>query len=95
MVEWSYGLLKRKDQRAFRTLGIFVGGFSAETAIPLLAEDSNDADAIDSLEPLVARSLVCPAGGERPRYRMPEILRRFALDRRDEIIDLARSNLRR
>jgi predicted ATPase len=32
VVDWSYGLLSEDEQRFFRTLGIFAGGFTVEAA---------------------------------------------------------------
>ena len=32
VVDWSYGLLSEDEQRFFRALGIFAGGFNAEAA---------------------------------------------------------------
>src|SRR5712672_4868398 len=32
VVDWSYGLLSENEQRFFRALGIFAGGFTVEAA---------------------------------------------------------------
>ncbi len=59
VVEWSYGLLSEDEQRFFRALGIFAGGFTVEAAAAV-DMDANMAriDSIDRLADLVAKSLV-------------------------------------
>src|SRR6266568_6113914 len=59
VVEWSYGLLSEDEQRFFRALGIFAGGFTVDAAAAV-DMDANMAriDSIDRLADLVAKSLV-------------------------------------
>jgi predicted ATPase/DNA-binding winged helix-turn-helix (wHTH) protein len=77
---WSHGLLTPEQQAAFRQLGVFVGTFTLEMAVEVIAVPGLDAvDAIDLLAELVDRSLVAVDATEPPRYRLLETGRLFAL----------------
>ena len=77
-VEWSYQLLGRGEQAAFRALGVFAGTFDAQAAAAVAPRLS-----VDVLARLVEKSLLTvvdsPAG--RTRYRLLEPMREYALDR--------------
>ncbi len=78
-VDWSYDLLADTEQRVFRRLAAFVGGFSLDAAEFVCAGDSIDAsETFDVLSILVDRSLVVaePTGGET-RYRLLETMREY------------------
>ena len=85
-LEWSYGLLEEAEQKVFRMLGVFVGGFSLKLAQQVVVDDTLDAwTVIDVLGSLVDRSLVIADGGsdetdELPRYRLLETPRSYALE---------------
>ncbi|APW37930.1 hypothetical protein RD110_12630 [Rhodoferax koreense] len=85
-LEWSYGLLEPAEQKVFRMLGVFVGGFSLKLAQQVLLDDTLDAwTVIDVLGSLVDRSLVIadgetPEADEIPRYRLLETPRSYALE---------------
>ncbi len=86
VVDWSYGLLSWDDQLFFRALGIFSGGFSVE-AVAAMAGNAAAAgiDAIDRLADLVAKSLVvADLGGARPRFRLLDTTRAYAIEKLDE-----------
>jgi predicted ATPase len=86
VLNWSYGLLSEDEQQFFRALGIFAGGFTVEAAAAG-AVDAADArvDAIDRLANLVAKSLVVADGsGARPRFRLLDTTRAYAIERLDE-----------
>ena len=82
VVDWSYGLLSEDQQRFFRALGIFAGGFNAEAAAAVAIDASTPANAIDRLADLVAKSLiVADVSGTGPRVRLLDTIRAFALEK--------------
>lgn len=78
-IAWSHDLLGECDQRLFRRLGVFVGGFTLEAAEAVAGEGS---DVLAGVRTLVAASLVHPmeAVGDEPRFTMLETIREFALE---------------
>jgi predicted ATPase/DNA-binding winged helix-turn-helix (wHTH) protein len=86
VVDWSYGLLSQDEQRFFRALGIFAGGFPAEAAAAIAMEAATaGADAIDQVADLVAKSLVvADASGAKPRFRLLDTTRAFVAEKLDE-----------
>ena len=74
-VEWSYQLLDPAEQRAFRSLAVFVGGFDADAAASVAPGLS-----LDVLARLVDKSLVAVAESARgrTRYRLLETVREYA-----------------
>jgi predicted ATPase/DNA-binding SARP family transcriptional activator len=73
VIEWSWNLLDRAEQRALRRLALFHDGFTLEAAEAVLGTD-----AVDAVRGLVDQSLLTiretPAG---VRYRMLETVREF------------------
>jgi predicted ATPase/DNA-binding winged helix-turn-helix (wHTH) protein len=81
-LEWSYGLLSANERTVLDRLGIFVGGFSLESAQCVASDEQIDKWAVvDALSGLVDKSLVMVDPGEEPRYRLLETTRAFALER--------------
>jgi predicted ATPase len=81
-IAWSYDLLAPPEQRLFRQLGVFVGGFTLE-AVEALAEDGpDDLDPLEAISSLVGQSVVFvqPLDETTPRYGMLETIREFALE---------------
>lgn len=77
---WSYQLLGAPEQRLFRTLGVFAGGFTLDLAVTLTTDEHVGRwDVIDGLATLVERSLVSVSSGDPPRYRLLETMRAYAL----------------
>lgn len=74
-VALSYELLDPVEQRAFRSLAVFVGGFDADAALAVGAEIT-----LDVLTRLVDKSLIAVVPTRRPptRYRLLETVREFA-----------------
>jgi predicted ATPase/DNA-binding CsgD family transcriptional regulator len=74
-VEWSYDLLDPAEQRAFRSLAVFVGGFDADAALAVAPGLT-----VDAFARLVDKSVVVaretPRG--RTRYRLLETVREYA-----------------
>jgi predicted ATPase len=85
VVDWSYGLLSQGEQRFFRALGMFAGGFTAEAAAAVAMDAATTgADAIDRLADLVAKSLVvADVSGTEPRFRLLDTTRAFVLEKLD------------
>lgn len=86
---WSYGLLDEPEQRLFRALGSFAGGFTLDLALMTLSHDEGFSrwDVVDGLAALVERSLVNVDGADPPRYRLLETMRAFALNTLDAPAD--------
>ena len=74
-VDWSYDLLGPGERELFARLAVFSGGWTLDAAGAIC-----DAD-LDTLESLVAKSLVGQAG---TRFGMLETLREYALERLEE-----------
>jgi predicted ATPase/DNA-binding winged helix-turn-helix (wHTH) protein len=86
VVDWSYGLLSQDEQRVLRALGIFAGGFTGEAAAAVVTDAATaGADTIDRLADLVAKSaIVADVNGTRPRFRLLEMTRAYAIEKLDE-----------
>jgi predicted ATPase/DNA-binding winged helix-turn-helix (wHTH) protein len=80
-LDWSYALLDEAEQRAFRRLAIFPGGFTLQAAGTIAADESHgECEMIDLVAALVAKSLVAAdAGGTEPRFRLLGTIRAYAL----------------
>jgi len=85
VIDWSYGLLSEDEQLFFRALGIFAGGFTVEAAAAMAADGANTrVDAMDRLADQVAKSLVvADVGGARPRFRLLDTTRAYAIEKLD------------
>jgi predicted ATPase/DNA-binding winged helix-turn-helix (wHTH) protein len=85
-LDWSYGSLDDDDRRFLRRLSIFAGSFTAEAASVVVADELKpDADTIDRLAELAAKSLVATDVGDlEPRFRLLETTRAYGLDKLDE-----------
>jgi predicted ATPase/class 3 adenylate cyclase len=79
-LDWSYDLLDEEQQRVFRSLGVFVGGFDVD-AVAAVAELPRP-QALDAIEDLVAKSLVVRVrGADTSRFTLLETLKAYAEDR--------------
>lgn len=83
-IEASYDLLNPVDQRRFRRLGVFAGGFSAETVAAVTGDDI--VDVVDTLAELDDVHLVraVPAAGDARRFDLLETIRQFAVTKLEE-----------
>lgn len=82
-LDWSISLLAPESQRVVRRLGIFHGGFCADSAVPVVGEhpDEDESWLLEQLDILLDRSmLVMVTRGPRPRFRMLETMREFAVE---------------
>jgi predicted ATPase/DNA-binding CsgD family transcriptional regulator len=79
-VAWSYDLLGPDEQRLFRTLGVFAGGFTLEAAEAVAPGEAHSV--FDGIASLVNKSLLTtqPTAGADPRFGMLETVRDFALE---------------
>ncbi|MBV9647729.1 MAG: tetratricopeptide repeat protein [Candidatus Eremiobacteraeota bacterium] len=87
LIDWSYNLIGTSEQRAFRRLSVFAGGFTADAAAALLNDmELNDITLLDLVGALVEKSLLVPYAplSEAARYRYLETLREYALERLKE-----------
>jgi len=83
VVDWSYGLLSEDEQRFFRALGIFAGGFTVEAAAAVVLDSARThIRAIDLMGDLVAKSLVvADVSGTKPRFRLLDTTRAYAIEK--------------
>ncbi|MFI6029422.1 LuxR C-terminal-related transcriptional regulator [Amycolatopsis magusensis] len=79
-MSWSYELLREPEQRLFRLLSIFEAGFDLDAARSIGAAFDLDPDDIQGLlGRLVRKSLLVGENrGGRTRYRLLELVRKFA-----------------
>jgi predicted ATPase/DNA-binding CsgD family transcriptional regulator len=85
-IAWSYSLLPPQDQRLFRTLSIFAGGFTLEAAEVVGDAGGEDTMRIlDGVASLVSQSLLHQVEevGAEPRYFMLETIREYAREQLD------------
>jgi predicted ATPase/DNA-binding XRE family transcriptional regulator len=78
LIDWSYDLLSESERTLFRTLGVFSGGFSLDSAAAVCGQGREDR-AFDLLASLVEKSLVHAETIEgTTRYRLLESTRAYA-----------------
>lgn len=81
-LDWSHGLLDADEQAVLRRLGVFSGGCTIEAAQAVAADERLDEWAVlDIVARLVDKSLVVADGADRPRCRMLESARAYALEK--------------
>lgn len=94
VIQWSYDLLDAQEQRAFRALGVFVGGFTLAAASDVLgsassasgsgvssAEPNTENATLEALEALDRASLLQrQVVADQTRFLMLETVREFALE---------------
>jgi tetratricopeptide (TPR) repeat protein len=82
-IAWSYALLSAAEQRLFRRLAVFVGGWTLEAAEAVCDIDGDlGLDVLEGLTALVEQSLVRQDTGPdgEPRFRRLETIREYALE---------------
>lgn len=82
-IAWSYELLSPGEQRLFRRLAIFIGGFGLEAAGAVAADqDASEIDTLDDVIALVDKSLLLPAESAtgEPRFVMLETIREYGVE---------------
>jgi predicted ATPase len=86
VLSWSYDLLDAREQRLFRCLGAFSGGFGVDAATAVESEPATDRpaaespDLLDHLESLVSKNLlrVEPGFDGAPRFFMLATIQEYA-----------------
>src|SRR5215207_7696719 len=83
-IAWSYDLLPSGEQRLFRSLSIFIGGFNLEAAEAVT--DGTPIDVIEGIASLIDKSLLRQEPGldGEPRFSMLETIREFGLEQLTE-----------
>lgn len=78
-IDWSYQMLDPLDQQRFRTLGVFVGGFTLDAAATVVG--CSPIDMLDTLDRLVAEHLVqsAPEHAGSARFDLLESMREFGI----------------
>jgi len=86
VIDWSYSMLNEDEQQFFRSLSIFSGRFTVEAAAAVaIDEATTDVDALERLADLVTKSLVvADVSDTKPRFRLLDTTRAFALEKVDE-----------
>jgi len=83
-MDWSHELLTAEEQKVFRRLGVFAGGFTLEAAEGVAnAGEDLELDVFDGVASLVDKSLLQQTGeaaGEA-RYGMLETVREYGIER--------------
>jgi predicted ATPase/DNA-binding XRE family transcriptional regulator len=84
-IAWSYDLLAPEDQRLFRRLSVFGGGWTLDAAEAVCSDDhdrTRSTAVLDGLGALMASSLVQRRDelGDGPRFGMLETVREFGLE---------------
>jgi tetratricopeptide (TPR) repeat protein len=80
-IDWSYNLLSPVEQRLFRRLAVFVGGWTLEAAAAVCdTEGDLGVDVLDGMQTLIDRSLVRQQEGAdgEVRFRRLETIREYA-----------------
>jgi predicted ATPase/DNA-binding winged helix-turn-helix (wHTH) protein len=77
-LDWSYNLLSRIEQLVLRRLAVFVGSFSLEAALDVVAESLDPAQLTETLATLVDKSLVTSDRMPAMRYRLLDTTRAYA-----------------
>ena len=77
--DWSYELLSGAQQRLFRHLCVFVGGFSLGAAREVCCGEEDEAVVLEELSSLVDNSLLrsVPIREDEPRFEMLDTIREY------------------
>ncbi len=89
-IDWSYTLLTPDEQTLFARLGVFVGGFSLESAESVCNADGR-LDVFAGVETLLRNSLLrqVESPDDEPRFDMLLTIRDYALEKLEERDELA------
>jgi predicted ATPase/DNA-binding CsgD family transcriptional regulator len=84
-IQWSYDLLNAWEQRLFRQLSVFIGGFTlqaAESICAFLDDEANTESVLEGVSSLVNKSMLHSRQqeGEEPRLVMLETMREYGIE---------------
>jgi non-specific serine/threonine protein kinase len=88
-IQWSYDQLSVEEQRLFRLLSVFAGGWTLESARRVAGKETDEFEVMDLLARLVDKSLVLVERerSTEPRYGLLETVRQYAKERLTEAGD--------
>jgi predicted ATPase/DNA-binding winged helix-turn-helix (wHTH) protein len=79
MLDWSYGLLSEREKTVLCRLSVFVGDFTLQAAGSVASEmELDEADVIDAVASLVAKSLIFATFINESTYRLLDTTRAYA-----------------
>lgn len=82
VVDWSWEPLSEAERAVLRRLAVFSGGTSLEAAERVCSGGPVEpGQVLDLLTSLAEKSLLVPAGGDGPRYRMLGTIKEYAAQR--------------
>ncbi len=86
LIDWSFDLLDEREQKLFRRLSVFSGGWTLEAASAVCGDDELDAwEIFELLSALVSKSLAsAERRDDRQRFRMLESTRAYARERLEQ-----------
>jgi predicted ATPase/DNA-binding winged helix-turn-helix (wHTH) protein len=82
-IDWSHDLLSEDEQRLFRRLSVFVGGFTSEGAEEVCrGEECPEATLMPALIALISKSIIGRKNSQgEPRFTVLEVVREYGLER--------------
>src|SRR5262249_26789651 len=86
-IDWSYDLLTPAEQKLFRRLAVFVGGFTLESAEAVCnTQEDLELDLFDGVASLADKSFLRQTRPEdaEPRFTMLETIREYGRERLEE-----------
>lgn len=85
-LDWGHELLPEAEQRLFRRLAVFQGGFTVDATVAVITDTGLDAPAVmDGIANLVLKSLVAQdQTANAPRWYLLETIRAYALGKLEE-----------
>ncbi|WP_433755749.1 protein kinase domain-containing protein [Nocardia sp. CA-135398] len=84
-IGWSYDLCTTAEQRLWKQLSVFAGGFELDAAEQLCATGGTEAELLDALSALVSKSiLIRDDADDSIRFRMLETVQEYGRQRAEE-----------
>src|SRR5262249_17972402 len=89
LLDWSYDLLDEQEQRFFRRLAGFAGGFTLDLVTAFSAEDIPESRVLDLLASLIDKSLIqADLSDDVTRYTLLESTRQYAYEKLKDASEL-------